>query len=492
MHNNFLKTAQWLKHPNIQIERKPLINDFDGKFVGIGSCFAQNIQTNIRPYGFDYWYDFFTCAHYSTESMANLLDLVAHPEKINEDVLFTNEGEDNGVIAYVFNFKKVYYGEDASDRLLAMMKVHGARCAEEIRDCDFLVITLGTPRVIRQRENGVVLNASSGIDQKHWFSEMISVEENVAQLERVLSYVRDIRGGNLPQLFLTVSPQRYLFSKEALGSGVDPFLDNMLGKSILRVAAETICRKYASNIEYFPSYEIVIDELRMVETLSHYDFCHIDQKHTPQHVVKKFLITYCSDPILEYFELFEEVEIVRDNIIEMIDANMRLDDPKIIEPLERVLTAIEGFGDAIGKKIQINMYEVVRRVANLPSIELPEGWLELERRISKISKKEVESFRSQALQTVADLGIAELVRDQAMTAKQLAVATGADEHAIYSVMRFLAGQGVNYEQDGHHFSLIPDDGARTQDRSPTLAPRPRELPSSVDRRTDEFAKLKGI
>ncbi|MBK6372753.1 MAG: GSCFA domain-containing protein [Saprospiraceae bacterium] len=55
------------------------------------------------------------------------------------------------------------------------------------------------------------------------------------------------------RVIITVSPVRY---------AKDGFVENQLSKSILFVALNKLIELYPENIEYFPAYEIIMDELR--------------------------------------------------------------------------------------------------------------------------------------------------------------------------------------------------------------------------------------
>jgi hypothetical protein len=57
-----LPTAQWLETPKVRIPDHPFITDFAGQFVGIGSCFAQNLKAEIQRYGFEFWFNRDICA----------------------------------------------------------------------------------------------------------------------------------------------------------------------------------------------------------------------------------------------------------------------------------------------------------------------------------------------------------------------------------------------------------------------------------------------
>jgi len=68
----------------------------------------------------------------------------------------------------------------------------------------------------------------------------------------------------------------------------------------------------------------------------------------------------------------------------------------------------------------------------------------------------VDGYRLfQAVYVVAKLGIADLIGDEPRPIAEIAAAAGADEDALYRVMRALAGQGVFHEGDDRTFSLTP-------------------------------------
>jgi hypothetical protein len=338
---NIFPTAQWVEHPHINVRRVPAVTDFEGPFVGLGSCFAMNVKAVIEQFGFDFWFNRGACAHYSTESMANLLEGVASGGHTEKDLHFEERDQ---VIAYRHYFKKRFHGPRAVPDALDAMLAVDRECFERIAACRHLVITLGTARVVRMNESGALINSVAGIDSKYWHSQMLSVEDNVRHLERVHSAVLKIRGGVAPTIFLTISPQRYLFVRQ-LENVDDAFVDNMLSKSILRVAvAEFLKRHPDASIYYFPAYEFVIDELRQLEPLSHYDFTHIEQRHTPEYVVKRFLQAYCTNDVLRQLELIERVH---DEIVELqslIESGMPTNADEIVKPIMSAFDTAEGLG----------------------------------------------------------------------------------------------------------------------------------------------------
>lgn len=62
---------------------------------------------------------------------------------------------------------------------------------------------------------------------------------------------------------------------------------------------------------------------------------------------------------------------------------------------------------------------------------------------------------AQAIAIAAELGIADLVASEPMTATQLAEATGSDARALYRVMRYLASLGIFQADEQERFGLTP-------------------------------------
>jgi len=387
MIDNFLNTAQWLKHPDIWPKREELITNFNVRFAGFGSCFAQNIQQIVQPFGFEYWYQRDVCAHYSAESMANVLEIVSTGRVMTDDDLIINAANDGAIISYPFYFKKRYFGAKGITHVLGRMRSLADQCRREIQECNVLVLTLGTARVLRLLRNGKVLNTAAHIGGEFWESEMSSVEDNVRHLNRVFQSVHDIRGGDMPTIILTISPQRYLFSNDIEGLDVNPFLDNMLSKSILRVAADNFCKEHTGCVRYFPSYEVVIDELRVMESLSHYDFTHIDQKHTPEHVAKKFLQSYCSDAMLEHFTLIEEVRDRKGEMLELLSGGCDAGNSQLTTIMDNLLSKLEAVDGEISPKIFGYFVDILEEIQNRfgDRSGLPEPWVPFDQRVASLS-----------------------------------------------------------------------------------------------------------
>lgn len=342
----FLTTAQRTQSLHIELGREELFTDFSQWFVSFGSCFAQNIERVLDPYGVHFWFNRDICAHYSVASIRNTLEQVATGREHTEDEIYHFDDERGGIVPMKYFYKRRVHGENATEAAFKRMKQLDDECRSEIKNCDHMLITLGTSRIVRKKDNGMVVACATGMPKDKWDLEMTTVEESVEGLESILESVKTIRGGTLPNMFFTISPQRYWFGNDILGD-VSPVVDNCLSKSILRVALDQFVKNHSSeSVHYFPAFELVIDELRVFESLSHYDFLHIEQEFTPNYVVKRFLESYASDDILRQLTLVDQSKLLVHDLKKEVDENLPLDDSFFVGKVDSLIQcAREVVGD---------------------------------------------------------------------------------------------------------------------------------------------------
>ena len=115
---------------------------------------------------------------------------------------------------------------------------------------DWLVITWGTAFAYWLKERTMVVGNCHKQPDSLFTRQLLTVEEIVTEWECVLVELRKINP-SLKILF-TVSPIRHI---------KDGMHGNQISKSTLLLAADELCRRW-SDCYYFPSYEIMMDELR--------------------------------------------------------------------------------------------------------------------------------------------------------------------------------------------------------------------------------------
>ena len=208
-----------------------------------GSCFAENIgnllkenkfRCDVNPFG----------VLYNPLSIANALNQILEGKEYEEEDLFFSGGLWHSWMHHSD------FSAPSQEEALALMNFRLAKAKENLAKADWLVMTWGTAYVyIHQEMQKVVGNCHKQPD-KTFRRLMLNAEAFVEECRGVLKKCREVNP-NLKVLF-TVSPIRH---------AKDGMHGNQLSKATLLLAIDEICRT-CPDCFYFPSYEIIMDELR--------------------------------------------------------------------------------------------------------------------------------------------------------------------------------------------------------------------------------------
>lgn len=200
----------------------------------IGSCFSDEIGEKLgqaklkvksNPYG----------TIYNPYSIFKLL-----ADQINEDDTVESQG---------VNFHWDTHGDMSAlskDELQSLLNKKRSETQSYLRNTKWLVITFGTAIVYEHKDSGIVANCHK-IPQSQFTKRYLNQQEIIEQFAQLHSCLSQ----NINIIF-TISPVRHIR---------DGLIENNRSKSILIDAIHQIARSY-ENVQYFPSYEILIDELR--------------------------------------------------------------------------------------------------------------------------------------------------------------------------------------------------------------------------------------
>ena len=151
-----------------------------------------------------------------------------------------------------------------------------------LKDARLLTITLGTAIVYRLRTTGEVVANCHKVPQHEFERKMATVDEMAHTLDEMLTALH----GFNPDLkiILTVSPIRHI------ADGLDT---NSLSKAALRIAIHEAMARHSDYCDYFPAYEIMLDDLR------DYRFYTSDMVHPSdvavEYIWQAFQATYLDD-----------------------------------------------------------------------------------------------------------------------------------------------------------------------------------------------------
>lgn len=230
------------------IDIKPLDMKIDHTrpILSLGSCFASNVAERLMRAKFNI-VSSPTGILFNPESIAATLDRFDAVARGDNGAIPTAEDLtfDNGRW-FSFDFHSDFSATEANTALTTMQMAVKTG-AQAIADAQVVIITFGTAFVFRHKQSGDVVANCHKQPHALFLREMMSAEQIAAR------YISLAQGPlACKQIIFTVSPVRHL---------ADGMEQNSLSKATLRVAIDMIQRA-CPNAYYFPSYEIVMDELR--------------------------------------------------------------------------------------------------------------------------------------------------------------------------------------------------------------------------------------
>ena len=261
--------------------------DYTGKVAFVGSCFADNISRRFAERKFHVLSNPFGTI-YNPLSIAAMLKNIADAKTYGEGDVFQDAR------APLWHCWGAHGSLSAPTRegCIANLNDAAARARTFLQSSDAVFVTLGTAFVYFLKQTGEVVSNCHRQDPGLFTRELISVEHAVAALRDIVDSLHKIRRAKIHVVF-TVSPLRHV------GDGMH---NNTLSKATLQLAVNQVVAEFASgrsgdssgevSVEYFPSYEIVMDELR------DYRFYDADMVHlsetAEEYIFERMAETYCD------------------------------------------------------------------------------------------------------------------------------------------------------------------------------------------------------
>lgn len=133
----------------------------------------------------------------------------------------------------------------------AMVHEAYSRLGDSLRRADRVFLTLGTNVCYRLVEGGIVVSNCQRQPDALFCEETLPVDDVCGALRDTVD--RLLAANSTMQITFTVSPYRY----RKYG-----WHRSQLSKAVLLLAIDEVQRMYDGRVDYFPSYEIMMDELR--------------------------------------------------------------------------------------------------------------------------------------------------------------------------------------------------------------------------------------
>ena len=256
---------------------------YEDKIMMLGSCFTDNIGKQLVDYGFDVCVNPFGTLYNPVSILRSVERLISGTPFTAEDCVQIGAGDTRWCsFSHHTSFARASREGFLEHANMALKAAH-----EHFLSCTKVIITLGTSWCLRHKESYAIVSNCLKHPASEFFRERLSAAEVTEALRRIVELCCESSAGVCPKQFIfTVSPIRH-FKDGAHG--------NQISKSALLLGIDDLLAGLPADLsmnpfyfaDYFPAYEIVMDELRDYRFYAE-DMCHPTQQ-TVDYIRERFL-----------------------------------------------------------------------------------------------------------------------------------------------------------------------------------------------------------
>ena len=265
--------------------------DYNSKVLSFGSCFAENMANKFDYFKFQNETNPFGII-FNPVSIEKIIDRTVQEKWFTEkDVFFHNER---------WHSFDVHSDLSNSDRqeLLETLNKAISETRKQLKEATHIIITYGTSWIYRNLESEQIVANCHKVPQKQFSKELLSVDAVEKSIQNTINLIQTLNSDI--NFIFTISPVRHI---------KDGFAENQLSKSHLFAALHQVLKTHNSQLitaNYFPSYEIMIDELR------DYRFYGEDMLHPNSvaidYIWHKFSENYIAENAISIMNEIEEIQ----------------------------------------------------------------------------------------------------------------------------------------------------------------------------------------
>ncbi len=265
--------------------------NYSSKIISIGSCFASTMgekfeyfkfQNTVNPFGIIF----------NPISIENLINRAVNQIEFTEnDIFFYNESWHCFEVHSVLSNTSSQLFLEKLNRILHYFRT-------QTIEATHYIITYGTSWIYRNKTSNTIVANCHKVAQNQFNKEILSVEVIEKSIQNTIDLVKKVNPNC--QFIFTISPVRHI---------KDGFVENQLSKAHLITSLQSAI----SNLQtanYFPSYEILLDELR------DYRYYTEDMLHPNKIAIDYIWERFCESTISEdSFPIMEEISTIQKSLL---------------------------------------------------------------------------------------------------------------------------------------------------------------------------------
>ena len=275
----------------IKLSRQnPPIN-YSSKVLLIGSCFAQNMGAKLEYYKFQQCTNPFGILFHPVAIEKLITRAVNHTWFTSKDVFLQNEQWH----CFLAHSK---LSNTSEEDLISALNSALEKLRFSLLEASHVVFTFGTAWVYKHLEKDTIVANCHKVPQKEFVKQLLSPDDVSDVLLGIETKLRTINP--TCSIINTVSPVRHI---------KDGLIANSRSKAHLIAGVQEIVSPEKLNY-YFPSYEIMMDELRDYRYYKE-DLIHPNQ--TAIHLIwEKFLSSWVAS---ETFEIQKKIAVIQNGLL---------------------------------------------------------------------------------------------------------------------------------------------------------------------------------
>ncbi|MDN3670143.1 GSCFA domain-containing protein [Echinicola jeungdonensis] len=220
----------------------PLIS-YDAPIVSVGSCFSTVIGQKLQKHKFEVLNNPFGTI-FNPISIFELIKKSIHREALSSQWLIQQEDR------YLHYELHSDITADSQEGFMKLFQEQQNKTASILARASHLILTFGTSHVYRIKASQKLVANCHKQPSQLFEKELLELPLILEAFEQIIPSIKIINPSL--NIIVTVSPVRHI---------KDGIPENQLSKSLLRVACHQLEQNFP-NVHYFPSYEIMMDELR--------------------------------------------------------------------------------------------------------------------------------------------------------------------------------------------------------------------------------------
>ncbi|WP_435623375.1 GSCFA domain-containing protein [Flagellimonas sp.] len=273
----------------IPLRKNHNLLDYESQSLLLGSCFSESIGDKLDYFKFNILQNPFGILFHSL-AIENLLERAISQKPYTKQEVFK--------LGDVWSCFDAHSQMNALSRetLLNSLNQSLESTASYVKKASHIFITLGTAWTYQHKSKSNPVANCHKAPQKEFEKKLLSVEEIMGSLKNIVTLVKSINQDI--QIVFTISPVRHL---------KDGFVENQQSKAHLIAAAHGfLASEEGPGCQYFPSYEIVMDELR------DYRFYGKDMVHPNElaidYIWQKFKSAWISEKVYDFMDEVESIQ----------------------------------------------------------------------------------------------------------------------------------------------------------------------------------------